>query len=71
MIHTKFLFSELLSQKVDSDVRNLFAIGKLEDHEKLQKENGECMVVVSGIEARLRDRLKSYQGIPILEVIRL
>ncbi|KAL5009349.1 hypothetical protein ScPMuIL_014930 [Solemya velum] len=61
------VIKELLSQKVDSDVRNLFAIGKLEDHEKLQKENGECMVVVSGIEARLRDRLKSYQGIPILE----
>ncbi|CAG5130287.1 unnamed protein product [Candidula unifasciata] len=46
---------------VSSDIRSLFAILKLDSHEKLRKETAECLVVLSGLEARLGSRLKLYK----------
>ncbi|XP_062594828.1 golgin subfamily A member 4-like [Saccostrea cucullata] len=56
------VLADMTSQKVDSDLRTLFAIGKLDDFEKLKKENGECVVVLRGIEARINDRLKIFRN---------
>jgi hypothetical protein len=59
----------MTSQHVDSDLRTLFAFGKLDDFEKLKKENGECVIVLKGIEARIQDRLKVFRNMSPREVI--
>ncbi|XP_056012294.1 golgin subfamily A member 4-like isoform X5 [Ostrea edulis] len=56
------ILAEMTSQQVDSDLRTLFAFGKLDDFEKLKKENGECAIVLKGIEARIQDRLKIFRN---------
>ncbi|XP_078326757.1 uncharacterized protein LOC111124018 isoform X6 [Crassostrea virginica] len=56
------LLAEMTSQKVDSDLRTLFAIGKLDDFEKLKKECSECAIVLKGIEARIQERLKIFRN---------
>lgn len=53
---------------VGSDMRSLFAVLKLDSHEKLRKETGECLVILSGIEARLGNRLKMYKSKSVTEV---
>lgn len=63
-----FFFLEMTSQQVDSDLRTLFAFGKLDDFEKLKKENGECAIVLKGIEARIQDRLKIFRNMSPREV---
>ncbi|KAK3599257.1 hypothetical protein CHS0354_012867 [Potamilus streckersoni] len=51
----------LMPYKVDSDLRQLFAVGKIDDFEKLQKENRESVVLLKGMEARVKERLKFFQ----------
>ena len=58
----------MTSQKVDSDLRTLFAIGKLDDFEKLKKECSESAVVLKGIEARIQERLKIFRNMSPREV---
>ena len=53
---------------VDSDIRSLFAVLKLECHEKLRKESSESLVVLSNMEARLDDRLRAYKSMSVSEV---
>ncbi|KAL3871129.1 hypothetical protein ACJMK2_039146 [Sinanodonta woodiana] len=53
--------SGLMPYKVDSDLRLLFAVGKIDDFEKLRKENGESVVLLKGMEARVKERLKFFQ----------
>ncbi|XP_061183808.1 trichohyalin-like isoform X2 [Saccostrea echinata] len=65
------VLADMTSQKVDSDLRTLFAIGKLDDFEKLKKENGECAVVLRGIEARIHDRLKIFRNMSPREFIKV
>ncbi|XP_067661683.1 myomegalin-like isoform X2 [Haliotis asinina] len=55
--------------RVDSDIRRLFAIGKLDDFEKLRKENGECVATLSSIQARVSDRLKTLKGLSTTESV--
>ncbi|CAG2188325.1 unnamed protein product [Mytilus edulis] len=55
-------------QTVDSDLRNLFAVGKLDDYEKLKKENYESLIVLNGVEARIQERLKMFKTAPVSEV---
>lgn len=64
------LSSEMTEIQVDSDLRSLFAIGKIDDYEKLKKENSECWVVLSGLEARIKDRLKAFKNVSPSEVYR-
>ncbi|XP_063423938.1 myomegalin-like isoform X4 [Mytilus trossulus] len=56
-------------QTVDSDLRNLFAVGKLDDYEKLKKENYESLIVLNGVEARIQERLKMFKTAPVSESI--
>ena len=58
----------MTSQKVDSDLRTLFAIGKLDDFEKLKKECSESAIVLKGIEARIQERLKIFRNMSPREV---
>ena len=62
------LVTEMTSQKVDSDLRTLFAIGKLDDFEKLKKECSESAIVLKGIEARIQERLKIFRNMSPREV---
>lgn len=57
-------------QTVDSDLRNLFAVGKLDDYEKLKKENYESLIVLNGVEARIQERLKMFKTAPVSEIIK-
>ncbi|GFN73750.1 Cdk5 regulatory subunit associated protein 2, partial [Plakobranchus ocellatus] len=64
--------SELTSGKlpqsmVGSDIRSLFAVLKLESHEKLRKESSESLVILSTLEARLEDRLRVYKAMSVSE----
>lgn len=58
----------MTSHRVDSDLRTLFAIGKLDDYEKLKKECGETSVVLKGMEARIQERLKIFRNMSPREV---
>lgn len=49
-------------------MRNLFAVGKLDDYEKLKKENYESLIVLNGVEARIQERLKMFKTAPVSEV---
>lgn len=60
--------TEMTSHRVDSDLRTLFAIGKLDDYEKLKKECGETSVVLKGMEARIQERLKIFRNMSPREV---
>eukprot|EP00106_Octopus_bimaculoides_P006986 XP_014774428.1 PREDICTED: thyroid receptor-interacting protein 11-like isoform X2 [Octopus bimaculoides] len=48
--------------RISSDLRSLFAIGKLDDYELLRKENGEMSCVVRNLQARLHDRIKVHKS---------
>ncbi|XP_013408886.1 uncharacterized protein LOC106172607 [Lingula anatina] len=48
--------------RVDSDLRMLYAIGKIDDFELLRKEIHESQVVLSGMVARIRERLRTFRG---------
>ncbi|CAG2188326.1 unnamed protein product [Mytilus edulis] len=61
-------FDFTFQQTVDSDLRNLFAVGKLDDYEKLKKENYESLIVLNGVEARIQERLKMFKTAPVSEV---
>ncbi|RUS83102.1 hypothetical protein EGW08_009134 [Elysia chlorotica] len=54
---------------VGSDISSLFAILKLESHEKLRKESSESLVILSSMEARLDDRLRAYKAMAVSESI--
>lgn len=60
--------TEMTSHRVDSDLRTLFAIGKLDDYEKLKKECGETSVVLKGMEARIQERLRIFRNMSPREV---
>ncbi|XP_052094459.1 myomegalin-like isoform X5 [Mytilus californianus] len=62
-------FDFTFQQTVDSDLRNLFAVGKLDDYEKLKKENYESLIVLNGVEARIQERLKMFKTAPVSESI--
>lgn len=47
--------------RVGSDLRSLYAIGELDDYELLKKEIGESISLLSGCEARVKERLKYFQ----------
>ena len=53
---------------INSSLRSLFAVYKLESQETLRKQTGEALVVLSGMEARVNDRMKSLKSKPISEV---
>ncbi|XP_021357283.1 myomegalin-like isoform X3 [Mizuhopecten yessoensis] len=53
--------ADLTGIKIDSDLRCLFAVGKLDDYEKLKKENCESLTVLKGIEARIKERLRVFK----------
>ncbi|CAL1545410.1 unnamed protein product [Lymnaea stagnalis] len=53
---------------ISSDIRSLFAVLKLDVHEKLRKEISESLVTLSGMDARLTDRLRTYKAKPVAEV---
>ncbi|KAJ8300735.1 hypothetical protein KUTeg_022254 [Tegillarca granosa] len=57
--------------KVDSDLRNLFAVGKIDDFEKLKRENSESLSVLKGIQARIQERLKVFRTVSPLEIIKI
>ncbi|XP_069121362.1 myomegalin-like isoform X3 [Argopecten irradians] len=61
--------ADLTSVKVDSDLRCLFAVGKLDDYEKLKKENCETLMVLKGIEARIKERLRTFKTMPTSESV--
>ncbi|KAK6175111.1 hypothetical protein SNE40_013639 [Patella caerulea] len=50
-------YKEVPRVDVDSDIRRLFAIGKLDDFEKVRKENEEVLSVLHGLQARVDDRI--------------
>ncbi|XP_055896213.1 golgin subfamily B member 1-like isoform X5 [Biomphalaria glabrata] len=52
-----------------ADIHGLCAVLKLDAHEKLRKETNESLVTLSGLEARLNDRLRSYKSKPITESV--
>ncbi|XP_048245211.1 uncharacterized protein LOC124145574 isoform X3 [Haliotis rufescens] len=56
--------------RVDSDIRRLFAIGKLDDFEKLRKENGESVATLCSMQARVSDRLKTLKGLSTTELLK-
>ena len=56
------------SVRVDSDLRQLYAIGKIDDYELLKKEVAESKVVLSAIERRLQEQLVKYQSLNTSEV---
>ncbi|XP_033732642.1 golgin subfamily B member 1-like isoform X3 [Pecten maximus] len=62
--------ADLTGIKVDSDIRCLFAVGKLDDYEKLKKENCETLTVLKGIEARIKERLRVFKTMPTSELIK-
>lgn len=49
--------------RISSDLRSLFAIGKLDDYELLRKENNEMSYVVRNLQARLRERIKVHKSL--------
>lgn len=53
---------------IDTDIRNLFALGKIDDYEKLKIETKECLIVLKGIETRIQDRLHAYDTASTTEV---
>ncbi|XP_076436718.1 uncharacterized protein LOC143276177 isoform X2 [Babylonia areolata] len=55
--------------EVDSDVRRLFAISGLEGYEKLKRENGELLTILSAMQARMAERLKAFTGVSITESV--
>ncbi|GAB1603713.1 thyroid receptor-interacting protein 11-like isoform X3, partial [Argonauta hians] len=48
--------------RISSDLRSLFAIGKLDDYELLRKENGEMSCVVRKLQAQLHERIKIHKS---------
>lgn len=68
IILNSIVTTEMTSHRVDSDLRTLFAIGKLDDYEKLKKECGETSVVLKGMEARIQERLKIFRNMSPREV---
>ncbi|CAD5118711.1 DgyrCDS7392 [Dimorphilus gyrociliatus] len=46
--------------RIGSDLRTLYALGKLDDFELLKKQVEECKSLISGITIRLDQRLKCY-----------
>ena len=46
--------------RVGSDLRQLYAIGELDDYELLKKEISESHSILNGMECRIRDRMRSY-----------
>ena len=58
-----FVFLVNSPVRISSDLRSLFAIGKLDDYELLRKENNEMSYVVRNLQARLRDRIKVHKSL--------
>lgn len=54
--------------RISSDLRSLFAIGKLDDYELLRKENNEMSYVVRNLQARLRERIKVHKSLTPTDV---
>jgi hypothetical protein len=44
------------------------SVGKLEDYEKLKKENYESLIVLNGVDARIQERLKMFKSASVSEV---
>ncbi|XP_059174027.1 uncharacterized protein LOC131954402 isoform X2 [Physella acuta] len=62
--------SDLIPQGyLGADILKLFAVLKLDIFEKLRKETNECLVTLSGVEARLSNRLKVYKAKPASESV--
>ncbi|KAK3087158.1 hypothetical protein FSP39_002455 [Pinctada imbricata] len=55
------LLADITNQRVDTDIRTLFAIGKLDHYEKLKKECSECEIILKGMDARIQERLKALK----------
>ncbi|XP_064616367.1 myomegalin-like [Liolophura sinensis] len=55
-------FVDVFPVGVDPDIRHLFAVGKVDDYEHLKKENNECRRVLSGIQARIAERLSRFKS---------
>ena len=58
----------LTQLRIDSDDRTLFAIGMIDHFEKLHKEVNESHVILRGMAARVKERLKIFGTMPALEV---
>lgn len=54
--------------EVDSDLRQLFAVGALEGYEKLKCENRELLGLLSAMQARVNHRLKTFSSVTMSEV---
>lgn len=63
------LFLGLTQVRIDSDIRSLFAVGKIDDFEKLQKETKESSVILKGLSTRVSERLRVFNTMPAIEVI--
>ncbi|XP_064650443.1 myomegalin-like isoform X3 [Lineus longissimus] len=55
--------TEVSRLRVCSDLRYLFAIGRLDDYELMKKEIGESTIIIRGMEARLQERMKIFKGV--------
>lgn len=63
------LFLGLTQVRIDSDIRSLFAVGKIDDFEKLRKETNESNVILKGLSTRVSERLKVFNTMPATEVV--
>ncbi|GFR98518.1 myomegalin [Elysia marginata] len=68
-IDSELIPGQMPQSMVGSDIRSLFAVLKLEAHEKLRKMSSESLVVLSTVEARLEDRLRSYKAMAVSESV--
>ena len=54
---------------MNSDLRVLYAISKLDDFELLKKEVSEKQVVLTGMQTRIKNRLKNFNNSSPSQVI--
>ncbi|XP_041368382.1 uncharacterized protein LOC121382823 [Gigantopelta aegis] len=56
--------------QIDTDIRQLFAIGKLDDFEKMRKENDLSLSTLRGMEARVKERIRRLRMMSTSELIK-
>lgn len=54
-------FLDSTAVRVGADLRQLYAIGELDDYELLKKEIAESHNILNGMESRIREKLNKYK----------
>ena len=70
MFKTRLCITDMPKVQIDTDIRQLFAIGKLDDFEKIRKENELSQSTLRGMGARVKDRIKKLRTMSASEVSR-